>query len=116
PSTPRRVARLRLTTALAQVNNRAPEMISANVRALRGLPRLVEKVLHLDQNIEELATTFANKQHGLFLGRGPHYPVAMEGALKLKEISYIHAEAYAAGELKHGPLALVDEQDRKSVV
>src|SRR5690606_7154767 len=84
-------------------------MISANVRALRSLPRLVEKVLHLDQNIEELATRFANKQHALFLGRGPHYPVAMEGALKLKEISYIHAEAYAAGELKHGPLALVDE-------
>src|SRR5690606_18149661 len=52
---------------------------------------------------------FANKDHALFLGRGPHYPIAMEGALKLKEISYIHAEAYAAGELKHGPLALVDE-------
>lgn len=103
------VALLWLTTALAQVNNRAPEMISANVRALKGLPRLVEKVLHLDQYIEELATTFANKHHALFLGRGPHYPIAMEGALKLKEISYIHAEAYAAGELKHGPLALVDE-------
>ena len=103
------VALLWLSTALAQVNNRAPEMISANVRALRDLPRLVEKVLHLDQNIKELATRFANKQHALFLGRGPHCPVAMEGALKLKEISYIHAEAYAAGELKHGPLALVDE-------
>jgi len=103
------VALLWLTTALAQVNGRAPEMISADVRALKGLPRLVEKVLHLDQHIEELATTFANKHHALFLGRGPHYPIAMEGALKLKEISYIHAEAYAAGELKHGPLALVDE-------
>src|SRR5690554_2695835 len=103
------VALLWLTTALAQVNNRAPEMISANVRALRGLPRLVEKMLHLDQHIEALAATFTNKQHALFLGRGPHYPIAMEGALKLKEISYIHAEAYAAGELKHGPLALVDE-------
>ncbi|MDX9687525.1 glutamine--fructose-6-phosphate transaminase (isomerizing) [Halopseudomonas formosensis] len=103
------VALLWMTTALAQVNDRAPEMISANVRALKGLPRLVEKVLHLDQHIEELAATFASKHHALFLGRGPHYPIAMEGALKLKEISYIHAEAYAAGELKHGPLALVDE-------
>lgn len=103
------VALLWLTTALAQVNDRAPEMICANVRALKGLPRLVEKVLHLDQHIEELAATFAGKHHALFLGRGPHYPIAMEGALKLKEISYIHAEAYAAGELKHGPLALVDE-------
>ncbi|PRB75444.1 glutamine--fructose-6-phosphate transaminase (isomerizing) [Pseudomonas sp. MYb185] len=103
------VALLWLTTALAQVNNRAPELISANVRALRGLPVLVEQALSLDGQIEELASTFANKHHALFLGRGTHYPIAMEGALKLKEISYIHAEAYAAGELKHGPLALVDE-------
>jgi len=66
-------------------------------------------VLELDGVIENLAQTFANKHHALFLGRGTHYPIAMEGALKLKEISYIHAEAYAAGELKHGPLALVDE-------
>jgi len=103
------VALLWLTTALAQANNRAPEMISANVRALRALPSLAEQVLDLDGAIEALAHTFANKQHALFLGRGTHYPIAMEGALKLKEISYIHAEAYAAGELKHGPLALVDE-------
>ncbi len=103
------VALLWLTTALAQVNSRAPELISANVRALRGLPSLVEQALALNGEIEELAHTFANKHHALFLGRGTHYPIAMEGALKLKEISYIHAEAYAAGELKHGPLALVDE-------
>jgi len=65
--------------------------------------------LALDEQIAELAEFFVDKHHALFLGRGPHYPIAMEGALKLKEISYIHAEAYAAGELKHGPLALVDE-------
>jgi len=103
------VALLWLTTALAQERKRAPEMIAANVRALRGLPGMVEKVLQLDGEIENLSRTFANKHHALFLGRGTHYPIAMEGALKLKEISYIHAEAYAAGELKHGPLALVDE-------
>ena len=103
------VALLWLTTALAQANKRAPDMISANVRALRSLPALIEQALNLDSRIEQLAATFANKQHALFLGRGTHYPIAMEGALKLKEISYIHAEAYAAGELKHGPLALVDK-------
>ena len=103
------VALLWLATALAQERKRAPEMIAANVRALRGLPALVEQVLELDGAIEALSQTFANKHHALFLGRGTHYPVAMEGALKLKEISYIHAEAYAAGELKHGPLALVDD-------
>ena len=103
------VALLWLATALAQERKRAPEMIAANVRALRGLPALVEQVLELDGAIEGLSQTFANKHHALFLGRGTHYPVAMEGALKLKEISYIHAEAYAAGELKHGPLALVDD-------
>ena len=103
------VALLWLTTALAQERKRAPEVIAANVRALRGLPKMVEKVLELDGLIENLSDTFANKHHALFLGRGTHYPIAMEGALKLKEISYIHAEAYAAGELKHGPLALVDE-------
>jgi glutamine---fructose-6-phosphate transaminase (isomerizing) len=65
-------------------------------------------VLKLDKQIEQLAERFADKHHALFLGRGTHYPVAMEGALKLKEISYIHAEAYPAGELKHGPLALID--------
>lgn len=75
---------------------------------LFSLPGKIEKVLQLDEQIKALAEQFAEKQHALFLGRGTHYPIAMEGALKLKEISYIHAEAYPAGELKHGPLALID--------
>ncbi len=81
---------------------------SALVRDLELLPRALEKALALNNAIEKLAESFAEKHHALFLGRGPQYPIAMEGALKLKEISYIHAEAYPAGELKHGPLALVD--------
>jgi glucosamine--fructose-6-phosphate aminotransferase (isomerizing) len=75
---------------------------------LLSLPRKIEKVLLLNEEIKTLSEQFAEKQHALFLGRGTHYPIAMEGALKLKEISYIHAEAYPAGELKHGPLALID--------
>ena len=75
---------------------------------LLDLPERINATLALDAEIKELAKAFANKQHALFLGRGSHYPIAMEGALKLKEISYIHAEAYPAGELKHGPLALID--------
>jgi glutamine---fructose-6-phosphate transaminase (isomerizing) len=75
-----------------------------------SLPGKIEDVLRLDETIAALAERFIDKQHALFLGRGEQYPIAMEGALKLKEISYIHAEAYAAGELKHGPLALIDEQ------
>ena len=78
------------------------------VRQLEQLPGLVTETLKLDLQIRAIADRFVGKQHALFLGRGTHWPVAMEGALKLKEISYIHAEAYAAGELKHGPLALVD--------
>ena len=78
------------------------------VEQLRSLPGLCERVLALDDHVNSLAGRFADKHHALFLGRGVQYPVAMEGALKLKEISYIHAEAYPAGELKHGPLALVD--------
>ena len=78
------------------------------VGQLQSLPRRIDEVLRLDPIIERLAEQFADKHHALFLGRGAQYPVAMEGALKLKEISYIHAEAYPAGELKHGPLALVD--------
>ncbi|MFA5983996.1 MAG: glutamine--fructose-6-phosphate transaminase (isomerizing) [Methylococcaceae bacterium] len=74
------------------------------------LPGKIEKVLMLDNDIKELSEQFAEKRHALFLGRGTHYPIAMEGALKLKEISYIHAEAYPAGELKHGPLALIDAE------
>lgn len=80
------------------------------VAALKTLPRVCQKALALDGAIEALSQAFAEKHHALFLGRGAHYPIALEGALKLKEISYIHAEAYPAGELKHGPLALVDSE------
>ncbi len=78
------------------------------VSQLRGLPKLLEETLKLDTSIKQLAKIFIDKSHALFIARGIHYPIALEGALKLKEISYIHAEAYPAGELKHGPLALVD--------
>ncbi len=78
------------------------------LRELEQVPRLIEQALQLDPAVQALSEHFADKHHALFLGRGAQYPVAMEGALKLKEISYIHAEAYPAGELKHGPLALVD--------
>ncbi len=81
----------------------------AMLEALRQIPASVQHALNLEPQIREWAKAFATKQHALFLGRGIHYPIALEGALKLKEISYIHAEAYPAGELKHGPLALVDE-------
>lgn len=80
------------------------------VRHLHSLPATLEKVLTVEPALKKLAEFFVDKDHALFLGRGAHYPIAMEGALKLKEISYIHAEGYPAGELKHGPLALVDEQ------
>ena len=79
------------------------------VQELRTLPQQIKNALELEQEIIAMAKHFTDKNHALFLGRGAHYPIAMEGALKLKEISYIHAEAYAAGELKHGPLALIDE-------
>ncbi|HET9485645.1 MAG TPA: glutamine--fructose-6-phosphate transaminase (isomerizing) [Xanthomonadales bacterium] len=85
-----------------------PARYADGVRALEALPGAVLGALALDPQIQALAERFSTKQHALFLGRGAHFPVAMEGALKLKEISYIHAEAYPAGELKHGPLALVD--------
>ncbi|MDP0587960.1 MAG: glutamine--fructose-6-phosphate transaminase (isomerizing) [Candidatus Endonucleobacter bathymodioli] len=78
------------------------------VKGLRELPNAIKKTLELNEDIEEMAKEFSEKHNSLFLGRGSQYPIAMEGALKLKEISYIHAEAYAAGELKHGPLALID--------
>jgi len=80
------------------------------VRQLRALPSALEDALAMEAEIAEVSRWFGDKQHALFLGRGAHYPVALEGALKLKEISYVHAEAYPAGELKHGPLALVDEE------
>ena len=99
-----------LTLALAQLRGRlTPAEETAGLAALRHLPVAVGKVLELEPQIRVWAERFAMKQHALFLGRGRHYPIAMEGALKLKEISYIHAEAYPAGELKHGPLALVDK-------
>jgi glucosamine--fructose-6-phosphate aminotransferase (isomerizing) len=98
-----------LAIALAKRHGLTSEQEAELVSGLRSLPRLLEEILHLDDPIRELAERFVDKHHALFLGRGTLYPLAMEGALKLKEISYIHAEAYPAGELKHGPLALVDE-------
>ena len=98
-----------LTISLARRNGLEERQERALVAQLAELPKLINDVLQLDESIEALAEHFADKHHALFLGRGVQNPVAMEGALKLKEISYIHAEAYAAGELKHGPLALVDE-------
>ncbi len=98
-----------LTLVMAKVKQHlTPEQEAAYIDQLRHLPVAVHKVLELEDEIKAWAQRFADKQHALFLGRGRHYPIAMEGALKLKEISYIHAEAYPAGELKHGPLALVD--------
>ncbi len=98
-----------LTLVMAKLRQRlSGEQESAYIDQLRHLPVAVNKVLELEPAIETWAKRFADKQHALFLGRGRHFPIAMEGALKLKEISYIHAEAYPAGELKHGPLALVD--------
>jgi len=97
-----------LTLMLGRRRGLSEKAEAALVRDLELLPRALEEALLLDGAIERLAEHFAEKHHALFLGRGPQYPIAMEGALKLKEISYIHAEAYPAGELKHGPLALVD--------
>ncbi len=88
---------------------RIDDMESEIVRELRTLPQQIDNVIELEEQIIAMSKHFGNKEHALFLGRGAHFPIAMEGALKLKEISYIHAEAYAAGELKHGPLALIDE-------
>lgn len=95
---------------LALAKRRGQKDVAEHVYALKALPRLMEQVLKIDPLIQDLATQFADKQSALFVGRGVFYPIALEGALKLKEISYIHAEAYPAGELKHGPLALVDKQ------
>jgi len=97
-----------LVLKLAEFNGVAPEKLANWVAELSRLPEKLNQALALDERIELLAEQFVEKHHALFLGRGSHYPIAMEGALKLKEISYIHAEAYPAGELKHGPLALVD--------
>jgi glucosamine--fructose-6-phosphate aminotransferase (isomerizing) len=98
-----------LVLELARIRGVADDKLTALVEELASLPRRIEGALKLAPAIAKLAESFVDKHHALFLGRGAQYPVAMEGALKLKEISYIHAEAYPAGELKHGPLALVDE-------
>ena len=98
-----------LTLSLGRHTGLSATVEAELVKNLHQLPELCERVLALDPVIEEMSEAFANKHHALFLGRGEQYPIALEGALKLKEISYIHAEAYPAGELKHGPLALVDE-------
>lgn len=102
-------ALLMLVTAIGKVKgNISNEKEVEIVKALQSLPAEIEKALAFDKDIEALAEDFAEKNHALFLGRGEFYPIAVEASLKLKEISYIHAEAYAAGELKHGPLALID--------
>lgn len=99
---------LALVAKLGRSKGMSEQTEKAIVHALQTLPSRIEQVLMFDNQIEKLAENFADKHHTLFLGRGDQYPIAMEAALKLKEISYIHAEAYAAGELKHGPLALID--------
>ena len=105
------IALLMLVTAIGKEKKHLDDKTELSiVQALHALPQHIEEALTFDKEIEKLAKNFTNKQHSLFLGRGALYPIAMEAALKLKEISYIHAEAYAAGELKHGPLALVDAQ------
>lgn len=104
------VALFLLTLTLAKVKGRlTAEEEAEYMKQLRHVPQAVSAVLALEPQVIAWADRFVSKQHALFLGRGEHYPIALEGALKLKEISYIHAEAYPAGELKHGPLALVDE-------
>lgn len=104
------VALLMLTAALGKQKGMSDAVQKQIVTALSSLPTKLEESLLMSEGIEKLAEEFADKHHSLFLGRGEQYPIAMEGALKLKEISYIHAEAYAAGELKHGPLALIDAE------
>jgi glucosamine--fructose-6-phosphate aminotransferase (isomerizing) len=101
---------LLLTLALGRHNGLEEPAQQAIISGLHSLPSKLEETLSLTGGIEALAEEFADKNHSLFLGRGDQYPIAMEGALKLKEISYIHAEAYASGELKHGPLALIDDE------
>ena len=100
---------LLLVLAIGKLNGKiSAEKEREIIKSLQSLPAKIEQALAFDSAIEKLSEDFAEKHHALFLGRGEFYPIAMEAALKLKEISYIHAEAYAAGELKHGPLALID--------
>lgn len=103
------VALLMLVQCLGRRNDKIETQKWQIVQALRALPHVIEQVLQLDEVIAKLAHRFDDKEHALFIGRGIHYPIAREGALKLMEISYIHSSAYPAGELKHGPLALVDK-------
>ena len=98
-----------LALSLAKSRGKNPKLRTRVITAMRSLADTVEETLKLKNTILEIAPEIANKDNALFLGRGIFYPIAKEGALKLKEISYIHAEAYPAGELKHGPLALIDE-------
>jgi len=104
------VGLLMMTLAIGQHHGMSEQVQNEITQSLMTLPNKLDEVLALAGSIEALAEDFADKHHALFLGRGDQYPIAMEGALKLKEISYIHAEAYAAGELKHGPLALIDAE------
>ncbi|TXL03810.1 glutamine--fructose-6-phosphate transaminase (isomerizing) [Methylococcaceae bacterium CS1] len=104
------VALMMLVMAVGRRFSLTPETEQEITSELFKLPRIIEDVLQIDDEIKTLSEQFSEKNHALFLGRGTHYPIAMEGALKLKEISYIHAEAYPAGELKHGPLALIDAE------
>ncbi|MCJ8321195.1 MAG: glutamine--fructose-6-phosphate transaminase (isomerizing) [Colwellia sp.] len=104
------VGLMMMTLAIGQHHGMTKEKQAEIAQSLMTLPAKLDEVLALAPSIEALAEDFADKNHALFLGRGDQYPIAMEGALKLKEISYIHAEAYAAGELKHGPLALIDAE------
>lgn len=99
---------LMLVAKLARLKGLDASVEHDIVHGLQALPSRIEQMLSQDKRIEALAEDFSDKHHSLFTGRGDRYPIALEGALKLKEISYIHAEAYAAGELKHGPLALID--------
>ncbi|MGB2376020.1 MAG: glutamine--fructose-6-phosphate transaminase (isomerizing), partial [Porticoccaceae bacterium] len=103
-------ALLLLSKALCEAKGVCKDFCDRVTNSLSVLPAQMERAFDLDEPIKQLSEQFADKQHALFLGRGEQYPIAMEGALKLKEISYIHAEAYAAGELKHGPLALIDAE------
>jgi len=104
------VGLMMMTLAIGQHHGMSNDLQNEIAQSLMTLPSKLDEVLALAPSIEALAEDFADKHHSLFLGRGDQYPIAMEGALKLKEISYIHAEAYAAGELKHGPLALIDAE------
>lgn len=98
-----------LTLALAQQHGASNALIEKHIQSLQSLPALTKELLQLDIAIQMISKNFTHKKHALFIARGAHTPIAAEGALKLKEISYVHAESYAAGELKHGPLALIDE-------